>query len=101
MDVTNKSQHSERNLLTNFPGNNGVYNYNTSEKSKIEVERDIRAVQDEEFRKSLEAEKICRSRHWERRTKKREGYLKNLIPYRQSMFLSEPFMTEDTVLVCV
>ena len=63
VDVTNKSQHSERNLLTNFPGNNGVYNYNTSEKSKIEVERDIRAVQDEEFRKSLEAEKICRSRH--------------------------------------
>ena len=57
--------------------------------------REIRAGQDEEFRKSLEAgiEK--------EEQKKREGYLKNLMAYRQSMLLTEPFMTKDTVLVCV
>ena len=56
VDITNRSQHFERDLLANIPGNNGVYSYNNSGKSKIEVEREIRAVQDEEFRKSLEAD---------------------------------------------
>ena len=45
VDITNRSHHSERNLPANIPGNNGVYSYNNSGKSKIEVEREIRAVQ--------------------------------------------------------
>ena len=56
VDITKRSQNSNRNLLANIPGNNGVYSPNNGRKSKTEVEREIRAVQDEEFRKSLEAD---------------------------------------------
>ena len=95
VDITNRSENNKRNLSANIPGNNGVYSPNNGRKSKIAVEREIRAFQDEEFRKSLEAD-IEKEEQ-----KKREGYLKNLMAYRQSMLLPEPSMTEDAVLVCV
>ena len=56
VDITKRSQNSKKNLSANTPGSNGVYSPNNGRKSKIEVEREIRAVQDEEFRKSLEAD---------------------------------------------
>lgn len=95
VDITNRFQNSKRNLLANIPGINGVCSHNNGGKSNTEVEREIRVVQDKEFRKSREAgiEK--------EEQKNREGYLKNLMAYRQIMLLSEPFMTEDAVLVCV
>lgn len=58
-------------------------------------EREIRAVQGEEFRKFLEAN----IKNVE--PEKREGYIKNFMAYRQIILFSEPFMTEDAVLICV
>ena len=47
------------------------------------------------------SENLLKQKLRRKNKKKREGYLKNLMAYRQSMLLTEPFMTKDTVLVCV
>ena len=95
VDISIRSQNSKR-MSANIPGNNGVYSPNKVESQRLKLrEREIRAVQDEEFRKFLEAN----IKNVE--PEKREGYIKNFMAYRQIILLSEPFMTEDAVLICV